>query len=110
MTTFYLSGEFAGLPIKGDELDEFTDELMDQLLELEDRPHIADPSVGASLAAGTFEVDLTIEAADSVAAHTCFMTTLRTALHAMGMGTPGWEDLIEEIQFHIRNSATLIDA
>lgn len=110
MKTFYLTAQFADVPIKGEKLDEFTDDLMDQLLELENRPTIADPAVSASLAESMFEIELTIGAEKPDEAVTCFMATIRAAFHALGMGTAGWEQLTEVAQLHVRNSKSLIEA
>jgi hypothetical protein len=68
-------------------VEELIDALADELYELD----TTDLSVAATLSTGTFEVSLTVDAEDVEAAIVQAAATLRTAIHAIGGATPGWE-------------------
>jgi hypothetical protein len=62
--------------------------VMEELTEL---PEAADPFVGVDLETGEVDIALTVEAEDPLEAHSKAATLIRTAIHAAGGGTPGWD-------------------
>jgi hypothetical protein len=54
-------------------------------------PEIADVDLDGSLADGCATVTMTVEADDPADAATKALCVARTALHAIGEATPGWE-------------------
>jgi len=65
---------------------------MDALLDIEDvDPAISDPDLAADLSSGHVDVQMTVEAADPAVAMVKALATLRSAIHAIGGATPGWE-------------------
>lgn len=72
-------------------LESHLEALMDALMELEQvDPLINDPDIGATLTTGEVEVCCYV-ALPSVEAMTHALTFVRTAIHAAGDQTPGWE-------------------
>ena len=66
--------------------------LMDALLDLEDADEtITDPDIAADTSVGRVDVQMTVEAADTLEAAVKARTVLRSAIHAIGDSTPGWE-------------------
>jgi hypothetical protein len=70
-----------------DALEKFFDLLTDEMAEL-DADNLG---VGATLSAGTFEVTLTLQADTIEQAAANAIALLRTAIHAAGGATPGWD-------------------
>jgi hypothetical protein len=76
----------------GDLTDEMLDALTNALLEVENSDGaITDPDLAASLTTGHVDVQMVVEAADPAVAATKALCALRTAIHAIGGATPGWE-------------------
>jgi hypothetical protein len=75
-----------------DVLPDRLDPLMEELLGLEacDKA-IEDPDLAADVSTGQVDVQMIIEADDPPAAMAKAFATVRTAIHAMGDATPGWE-------------------
>lgn len=72
--------------------DERLDQLMTALLDLEDNdPAIEDPDLAAGLTTGVVDVQMVVEADDPADAMVKGLCFLRTAIHAIGDATPGWE-------------------
>jgi hypothetical protein len=68
------------------------DPLMETLLDLEEAdPDIEDPDLAADLSTGHVDVQMVVEADDPAAAMVKALATLRSAIHAIGDATPGWE-------------------
>lgn len=66
--------------------------LMDALLDLEAADTvIEDPDLVADLSSGRVDVQMIVDAEDPAAAMVKAFATLRTAIHAIGDATPGWE-------------------
>jgi hypothetical protein len=66
--------------------------LEDALLDLEDVDSaITDPDMAANLTAGRVDVQMNVTAEDPAEAATKALCTIRTAIHAIGDATPGWE-------------------
>jgi hypothetical protein len=66
--------------------------LADALCDLEDSdPGVEDADLGASLTSGHATVSLTVDAADAAEAGAKALCVVRTAIHAAGDTTPGWE-------------------
>lgn len=73
-------------------LDEHTDKLMDELLDLEEcNTNMHDPSVGAELSTGTVDVLMLVDAPVDDAVKIS-RDIIRTAIHAAGGWTPQWDD------------------
>jgi hypothetical protein len=67
--------------------------LADALYDLDGSdPEVLDVDLGASLAEGRATATMTVEAADPAAAATKALCTVRSAIHAIGDCTPGWEE------------------
>ncbi|MGH3273825.1 MAG: hypothetical protein ACRDNZ_05785 [Streptosporangiaceae bacterium] len=76
--------------------DALTDErlcdLTDALLDVEDGDRqISDCDVAARLARGAVDVQMIVDADDPAEAATKALCAVRTAIHAIGDATPGWE-------------------
>lgn len=56
-----------------------------------------DGDVGADLAAGRIDLCMTLDAANRMDALTCAVSAARTAIHAAGGATPGWEKMLTEL-------------
>lgn len=68
------------------------DPLMEALLDLEEVDEaIMDPDLAADLSTGRVDVQMTVEADDPAEAMVKALAALRTAIHAIGDATPGWE-------------------
>jgi hypothetical protein len=79
-------------------LDQVTNQFYDELLNTEDRsPEIIDPDIAAHLDECTASVELTVAADHFIDAQVVGATAVRTALHVIGLGTPGWEAVIAGI-------------
>ena len=66
--------------------------LMSALLDLEAAdPSVVDPDLSADIVSGHVEVQMVIEAGDPAEAMVRALATLRSAIHAIGDATPGWE-------------------
>lgn len=76
-----------------------TDRLMDALLSLQD---LIDPDIGGNLAARRVDITMTVEADSIPDAAYKSLCAVRTAIHAAGGATPGWEQLIEAITTEAR--------
>lgn len=73
-------------PTDPDLLEEALDRVMSEFLRLE----VADPSIDATLTAGTVTFTVTVEAANPVEAVNQASMIVRSAIHAAGGGTPDW--------------------
>jgi hypothetical protein len=68
------------------------DALAEAVYDLDETdPDITDADLSASLADGRVTVSMTVEADDLPAAATKVLCAARTAIHAIGDGTPRWE-------------------
>jgi hypothetical protein len=68
------------------------DPLMEALLDLEEvDTAITDPDLAADIGTGRVDVQMTVEADDPAEAMVKALAALRTAIHAIGDATPGWE-------------------
>jgi hypothetical protein len=79
----------AALRVQGagpDRLEAQLDQVMEELIRL----GVADPAIGGALATGEVEISITVDASTPEEAIPKAMSTLRTALHAAGIATPGW--------------------
>ena len=75
-----------------DTVDAATSALMDALIDLENSDnHLSDADLTVNLASGVVEVQMVIEAEDLGDAANYAHCVLRTAIHATGGHTPGWE-------------------
>src|SRR3954453_24066012 len=77
-----------------DYLESFVDRLMEGLL---DEPGARDADVGADLDTGRIDFCFHLEAEDSVSALRQAQMIARSASHAGGAGTPGWEEVMHAI-------------
>lgn len=72
--------------------------VVDHLIELEEcTPGLLDSTVGLDMGAQTLDVQITIEADTGGAALDQAVSCLRSAIHAAGGSTPGWEGDVEEM-------------
>lgn len=68
------------------------EQLLEALADLEENdPVIEDVDITATLATGDVLVNMCIDAADLGEAGQKLVATVRSALHEIGDGTPGWE-------------------
>lgn len=68
------------------------DPLMEALLDLEAAGDgITDPDLAADLSTGCVDVQMTVDADDPASAMVKALAALRSAIHAIGDATPGWE-------------------
>ncbi len=67
-------------------LERQIDAIMDELCNL----GVTDPWIGADLSVGVVDVSLLVEAESFEEAFARAMTTLRSAVHAAGVGTRDW--------------------
>jgi hypothetical protein len=66
--------------------------LMSALLDIETAdPAVSDPDITADISSGFVDVEITVDAADQVAAMSRAIATLRAAIRATGDAAPGWE-------------------
>ncbi|WP_207634462.1 hypothetical protein, partial [Candidatus Frankia alpina] len=79
-----------------------TDQLMDALLALED---LIDPDIGGNLAEGRMDITMTVEADTIPDAAYKSLSAVRTAIHAAGGATSGWERLIQKMTAEARQLA-----
>lgn len=77
------------------DLEEHLEVVMDALQE---EPGIEDADIGADLGEGTVEFCLHLNAEDSSDALRKAHVLVRSALHASGTATPGWEQMIKAIE------------
>ena len=67
--------------------------MVEQFAALEAAHHgLLDFALGADDEARSIEVQITVEAATLEAAVSLGVSSLRSAIHASGGGTPGWDD------------------
>jgi|GEM_PF-6288603 len=60
---------------------------------------VTDPFVAAEGSSGKFHIALVIEAETEIDAIQAALGTIRSAIHAAGWGTPGWDNwLIESVR------------
>lgn len=76
-----------------DTLDTLSDAIQDELLELEG---VIDPDLGITLRTGEIHLRTCVEAETPEQAIGQASGAFRSALHAAGIGTPGWEDDLTE--------------
>lgn len=90
--------QFAATAGEGVDFDELTDRLYDELLAIEDRcDNIIDPDIAASLADLRVTIELVVVADRLIDAQVSGISAIRTALHTIEVGTPGWEAMIAGI-------------
>jgi hypothetical protein len=69
------------------------DKVTEHLIELEDCTEgLLDSSIGADAFSGDVEVELTVQASSTGDAVALAMSCLRSAIHAAGGGTSGWDE------------------
>lgn len=76
----------------GDDLVAEVEAIVEHLIELEDTTALLDSTIALNLAAMSVEADLTVEASTAGEALDLGVSVLRSAIHATGGATPGWED------------------
>lgn len=64
---------------------------------LSDEPGDVDADFSVDPVAGTIVFQVSIQADEAGAALTQAQTFVRSAMHAAGVGTPGWEHLAEQV-------------
>lgn len=96
--------ELAVLNITREQLEAQGAELMEQLLALEAPDKLADPAVSLNLDDFTVEVEVIGFGPTFEEALACADSSIRSAIHAIGVATPGW-DVVTRAQ-----NAELVDA
>lgn len=81
-----------------DSFDEHLTALYEALLDLEGPGGPRDVDAVANLALGTAEIEMLVEAESQMDAIACTITYFRTALHALGVPTPGWERMVRNVR------------
>lgn len=76
--------------------------IADALYEVEG---VYDQDLSVDFGSGTVTFSMTVDAADEVRALRTAMTAARSALHAAGGGTPGWEDQYRMARQQIEDTA-----
>jgi len=96
MKRFYLeiTCQVHGIPA-----EEVYDNLADAVHDLTD---VKDQDLGANLAEGTFDFCLTVDASGEAEALGRGLAAVRTAVHAAGGSTPGWEQHFRRIKNVVR--------
>lgn len=77
--------------------------------ELDELDHIIDPDLLVNLRNGEVVAAMEIEAGDMMEAASIATCALRTALHALGESTPGWERVFDEFSTKTK-PADLVEA
>lgn len=73
-------------------IDDRLDRLMDELILLaESDSSLEDPDLAADLSTCIVDVQMIVDAEDQAQAMVKALAALRTAIHAMGVATPGWK-------------------
>lgn len=75
-------------PLTDDVLTALTDALLDIT---ENDPSTMDPDLAASIGGNAVDIQMVVRADDPAAAGTKALCTIRSAIHATGGATPGWE-------------------
>jgi hypothetical protein len=89
-----------------DDLDARSDALQEELDKL---GHIVDPELLVNLRTGEIIAEMIVEADDMMEATSIAVCALRTAFHAIGENTPGWERLLDEVRTKVE-ATDLVDA
>ncbi len=89
----YLISQSVHAPGRTEALEAATDALMAALADLEEAdPRVNDVDLGGNYLTGHADVRMLIDADNEGEAALYAFTTLRTAIHATGGLTPGWEN------------------
>ncbi len=107
MTRYYLEITCRAHGISRDRAEEIFDELAEAVYDLAD---VIDADLGANLEECLLDFTMAIDAEDEVSALRQGLTAVRTAIHASGGSTPGWEDHFETIQQIVRRDSALTPA
>jgi hypothetical protein len=90
----YLSVHGLAMTGEVDSIDTLTDAVYEHLLEMSD---VIDPDMAVNLAEGKIDVQMIVEASDELEASAKAACILRTAIHAVGGATWGWEKHIRGV-------------
>lgn len=90
-----------------DEMEELFEPLADALYDL---TNVIDADLGANLDRGQFDFTMAVDADDEVAALQAGIAAVRSAVHATGGGTPGWEQHFETIRQVVSRESALTSA
>jgi len=91
------------------DLGPILDRFYDELLDIEDREvDVEDPDMAAGMADLKADVEMTVTAESYLDAQIRTAVLVRAALHAAGVGTPGWEAIIAS--FAAPAETSLLDA
>lgn len=78
--------------LSDDDFDAHTDKLFDELMTLD---NVIDPDMTLSLTQHSVVITVASEAETTESAAVMAFSAVRTAIHAAGGGTPGWEDALD---------------
>jgi hypothetical protein len=106
VTKFHVTLEIKeGLPLG----DAGLEALADALYELDaSDPDLDDMDLTVSGAGGEFFAAMTVDAGEMPAALQKALITLRSAMHGIGQGTPGWEELTDSLAASIASAPQLV--
>ena len=105
MSHYYVEVQFRYEGASPEQLNQLADVLMDALMV---EPNLIDPDVGMNLETGTVDVCVAVEEDDQPGALQTALVAVRSAVHASGGNTAGWEDGSEQIiRSTVRPSAML---
>lgn len=104
MTRFYLEITVQLRGATKSTMDELFEPLADAVYDLAD---VIDADLGADADSGRFDFTMAVDADSEVAALQAGLVAVRSAIHAAGHATPGWEEHFETIQQVVRREAAL---
>lgn len=107
MTRYYLEITCLVRGVSRDEAEKLFDALADAVYDLSD---VIDADLGANLADARFDFSMAVDAETEVEALQQGLAAVRTAVHATGGSTPGWEDHFEAVQHVVRRESALAPA
>jgi hypothetical protein len=93
-TRYYVEVHYRVLGGDREALDAHADELMDAL---DEEPNLVDPDVGMNYEKSTVDVCTMIDAGSEGDALNTALTAVRSVVHRIGTGTPGWERSDEQL-------------
>lgn len=108
-TRFYIDLEVLARDTSRGQMEDMFEPLADALYDLSD---VIDADLGMDAGKRTFEFSMAIDANTDRDALQIALNAVRTALHCIGVHTPGWESLFEIIRRTVWNepSGNLINA
>jgi hypothetical protein len=104
MTRYYLEITCQVHGASRDTMEDLFEPLAEAVYDL---TGVIDPDLGADMARSRFDFTMAVDADSEVDALRAGLAAVRSALHAIGESTPGWENHFEAIQQVVRREAAL---